>query len=582
MTVRLRAICVALIAVLAAGCSGGGSSPTPAGAGTNHRPKGSLRLTIHIPHRSPAPHGRHGRYVSPATTSMSLDVEGPTIVKQNVGLLPTSTGCSSSDTSTDCALTLTLAPGDYTATIDTFDAGNTKLSTAQAVPFTVTAGTSNPIALTLSGIPSKVVALPATLASVQNPAGGIDLLGTANRRLFVEALDADGNMIFGAGAPTFTVAKTAGNLLLTLTQPAATSPNSFFVKPPAAYSASTATLTMTASYSGQATDGCAQSGAVCTGTVNVGMREILAVGESTSNAVLLYELPQTTPFATISANVVQPEALTFDLNGNLFIGNCGTCVASGSDSVLEFAPPYNGSAAATISSGISNPVALTTDASGDLFVANKLANSVFFYAPPFTGNPASIAANGPVGLALDNSADLFIANQGSNTVTAFVPPYTGAAAVTIANGINTPLGLAFDPSGNLFVINQLPNTGALTEYATPISNGMNATNTIAAGINAPQSLAIAPATGNVHVPVTGAGSKVQVYDAPVFNGMNPSNTTSNGLSTPSVVVVDGAGEEFVANFGGNNVTAYTSNNYNGNPVLTIPNVTAPISLAILP
>jgi hypothetical protein len=62
------------------------------------------------------------------------------VVNQTVNLTPTSAGCSSTLASTQCVLTLALAPGSYSVVATTYDhlnAGGNVLSSAQNVAVTI-------------------------------------------------------------------------------------------------------------------------------------------------------------------------------------------------------------------------------------------------------------------------------------------------------------------------------------------------------------------------------------------------------------------------------------------------------------
>ncbi|HTA37777.1 MAG TPA: kelch repeat-containing protein [Candidatus Acidoferrales bacterium] len=275
-----RAAFVAAAFALTA-CSSNATSPLAPSAGmasarAPHR--GKLVVRIHVPkkHR----HKRRGaQYISPATQSMTLAIAGPTPVNRTVGLTPTSTGCSSSLTGTFCTLTIPgLLPGSYTATISTYDgaagAGN-ELSAAQAIGFSIVAGVDNSIGITLSGIPVATLVAPANANSLANGFGIFDLEGQGAHAFVAHSVDADGNIIAGAGAPTFTIGTPSGSLAGVTASPSSTvvsAPNTFRVTPPATYAAGTAQFTVTPTFTGQSTDGCAQTGANCSGaTVIVAM-----------------------------------------------------------------------------------------------------------------------------------------------------------------------------------------------------------------------------------------------------------------------------------------------------------------------
>jgi hypothetical protein len=118
-----------------------------------------VRLRITIPQTNSGVVGGKLRpaYISVATQSAIINVtpQGSSIsvsgYPHTMNLTPTSVGCSSSLSSTVCAIALAFAPGSYNVTLTTYDqtggVGNV-LSAAQSVPFTITSGAANLIALT--------------------------------------------------------------------------------------------------------------------------------------------------------------------------------------------------------------------------------------------------------------------------------------------------------------------------------------------------------------------------------------------------------------------------------------------------
>jgi hypothetical protein len=68
----------------------------------------------------------------------------------------------------------------------------------------------------------RLVVIPLTPLSTTNGSGAFHLVGAGVHPFLVEALDADGNLIIGSGAPTFTIGAPSGTLGATSTQPATT------------------------------------------------------------------------------------------------------------------------------------------------------------------------------------------------------------------------------------------------------------------------------------------------------------------------------------------------------------------------
>ncbi|MHB8357741.1 MAG: hypothetical protein ACYDDQ_13745 [Vulcanimicrobiaceae bacterium] len=568
-----RFLGVLAAAALLAGCAGGphGSSVLPTSPTTNGKGTGTAVFVINVPQQSASSASRSAtsvrtkgvrpQYLSTATQSIVIAISGPTTVNETAGLTVNSSGCTSSLASTICTLTVPgLQAGSYTATLTTYDgytsgtntATGNVLSAAQAIAFTITAGQSNTINISLSGVPASTVVAPVGVITVGNASGGYDLYGQGAHTFVVESLDADGNIIAGAGAPLFTIGAVSGSLSPVTTSPSggsttsASAPNSFTVTPPTTFASTTASFTVTPTFTGQATDGCTQTGANCAPvTVTVGMKYLLLLFVANgskifggSGTVTEYAPPYTgAPTATISNSVNDPGGLAFDSSGNLFVAN------QANNNVTEYAPPYTGAPTATISNSVNVPWGVAFDSSGNLFVANLATNNVTEYAPPFSNSSAPTATisnsvNKPVGLAFDSSGDLFVANLTNNNVTEYAPPYTGAPTATISNSVNVPNGLAFDSSGDLFVANVLGYN--VTEYAPPYTNTPTIISNSMGSGGRPAGLALDP-SGNLFVAIyTYPGppllSGPVLEYAPPYTGA-PAATISNSVTTPVGVAI---------------------------------------------
>ncbi len=502
----LRFLGVLIAAALLAGCAGGshGSSMLPTSPTTNGRGTGTAVFVINTPQRSASAASRSAtsvrtkgvrpQYLSTATQSIVIAINGTGSTSYSstvtAGLTVNSSGCTSTLASTICTLTVPgLQAGSYTATLTTYDgytsgtntATGNVLSAAQAIAFTITAGQSNTINISLSGVPASTVVIPAGAITVGNGSGGYDLFGQGAHTFVVESLDADGNIIAGVGAPLFSIGAVSGSLSPVTTSPSggsttsASAPNSFTVTPPTTFASTTASFTVTPTFTGQATDGCTQTGAHCAPvTVTVDMkylaRALFVVNNGSSN-VTEYALPYTggAPTATISNSVNAPAGLAVDSSGNLFVAN------NGNSTVTEYALPDTNNAAPKMTiSNVTTPSGLAFDSSDDLFVANYGNGKVTEYAPPYTGTPTTVSLSGLSHancLAFDSSDHLFVSDDWGN-VTEYAPPYTGTPIATISNSVGTPQGLTFDSSGNLFVANWFT---AVTEYAPPYTGAPTAT-----------------------------------------------------------------------------------------------------------
>jgi sugar lactone lactonase YvrE len=600
--IRNATLLVAL--ALLAGCTGRSDLVPPNSSAPNAEHRVAATLRIRIPkaarHVRVVRDGRP-RYVSAATKGMTLDITGPTHVSETVGLTPTSTGCRSSVTDTSCTLTLALAPcpssaSCYTATIATYDdvscisgcripVGANELSTAQNVAFGITAGLNNEILLTLSGIPAQLVLVPLSIFTTVGNDGDppttilrdVQVIGLGPHQLLVQALDADNNIIVGAGSPTYSVTQTAGPPNFTIAAPTVTSPNTFTLTPPATFAAGTAQLTVKASYAGQPTDGCAPPSAKCSLTVNAKMLQMLAVANVTggccgTGALTLYALGDAQPLATLENDVDLPNAVAADPSGNVYVGNgnssviefpAGTAVVGGSmnlspsglnvtslttdssgdlfvglggagSAVDEFAPQAS-SPSRVITAGLDDPVALACDANGRLYVVNQSGQSVTEYDPGST--TAAVTINGfglPVGLAVGSGAtpDLYVADQGGTALWRF--PYNSDVSngdVGGAQGASAPISAVLDDAGNVYAGNTTP-FDTIGKWPATAAWPVAATATYATGIDEPVSLLI-DANGNLVV-ANRVASTVEAFPA---GSTVPSLTLTNGIATPSSIAI---------------------------------------------
>ncbi|HEY1867534.1 MAG TPA: hypothetical protein VGG70_04505, partial [Candidatus Cybelea sp.] len=337
---------------------------TVAPPGTSTAPQGFVTPPVSTP--QPAP----GAPAAPGSQLLAINVSGPTTISQTVSVGPNSSGCTQAPGGSTCQLALSLPAGTYTGTV-----ANT------AIAFTVLAASSNVLNLTLGGIPTQAVVVPASSASATNGQGGIDLYGAGRHAMLVELLDANQNVMVGGNGATFSLNQAGGSLQLSVAQAAAAAPNLFFVSAVSAPNGASALLRATVNYAGPANP-CAQSAAVCAGTARVDLRQILAVANSGVNTVTLYIVGQLNPLATIQNGVLSPQALAFDAAGDLFVANQA-------GSVTEYVPPYN-QPPVSITTGINHPQSLTVDARGNVFVANgNGSNTVTVYSPPYGGPPTA-------------------------------------------------------------------------------------------------------------------------------------------------------------------------------------------------
>src|SRR5579863_645657 len=155
---------------------------------------------------------------------------------------------------------------------------------------------------------------------------------------------------------------------------------------------------------------------------------------------------------------------------------------------------------------------------------------------------------GPAGVAVDGAGNLYVSDDGNSRVLEYTTPYIGGA-----NGMAANLAI-----GQSDLVSNSCNQGAAVS-ATSLCN--------------PQGVAL-DGTGNLYVADVG-NSRVLEYNAPLSTGMaatfvlgqanfvsNGCNTngglTANSLCNPTGVVLDGAGNLYVADENNNRVLEYNT------------------------
>ena len=532
------AVAAALLGASLSACGGGASSgATPVTAGPASVGRGTTTINVTVPAPTTgASAARRPQYISSSTTQLVVDIQANSVevqgFPQTFGLTPTSPGCSVVGGSTQCTLTVSLAAGTYAVVLTAKDAVGQSLSTT-SVPLTVNASSNNPLNVTLSGVLSSIVVTPTSPLVTGTQAAGFTLVGQGVHAFTVNALDIDGNVMIGPGAPTFNVSST-GTLALAVATPAPTSPNVFSVSPPSTLSVAAGSLSIAAHYAAGLTNPCPVVADVCTTGVNVSMQALLAIIESAQ--VTLYPEGSTTVLATITSGLVLASAGAFDSSGNLFVADQYL------NDVQEYAPPYTG-APTTISSGINLPDALVVDPAGDIYVANtsNLATTIEEFAPGATTPSRTIArVSGASSMCLDPSGDLITVDNGANgEIDEYLPGATTSAySVT---GVLFPDSVSCDPSGNVWVARYGDDFGteitSVDKYTAHLVYS-----TSLGGVTGPAALAT---DANYIYVGNGGGSSTNVI---LFNNPNLTiaATITSGLSYPLKIVVDGLGNIFVA------------------------------------
>jgi hypothetical protein len=496
--------------------------------------RGTARFVIKIPPQ-PAAAQRKPAYISPATQSITIVLSGPTPTNVTSNLTPTTSGCSSTLASTSCALTIALMPGAYTGSITTYDGANgtgNLLSANQTVAFTIVSGQSNTVSLTLNGVPHQILISSLTNAATLS-GSTYTLAGPIAASFEVAALDIDGDIIFGAGAPTFTISQTSGSAM-TVVGPTTAKPNGFTLMPPAGNAASAA-FTITATF-GDAT--CTQTGAVCTTTLaTLTHQQTMIVDEG--NAVAVLPWPYTgTPTYLSGINYAPGYAYdaAFDASGNLYF------VDFGAADVKVYAPPYTGAPTMTLGDGtLYYPEAVAIGPNGTVFVSD--AHAIFEFALPYTTAPTAHISSGQseaVAMLFDAAGNLYAANYGNNTVTRYAPPYTQAPTV-LGTGIYEVSVLGVTPGGIAFA-SATPSyyEAQFSEFVPPYTSPT----TITADANEVTAFAIGPDGSTLFVGQSGY-SRIDQYAPPYTSVL--AQTPGQTAQSPVSLSFDAAANLYSAN-----------------------------------
>ncbi len=285
----------------------------------------------------------------------------------------------------------------------------------------------------------------------------------------------------------------------------------------------------------------------------------LYVADYGNSTVTMYLHPARKLKQTISQNIQTPASIAVDSSGTAYVANCGgACGDDGSVAVIS----KTGKTVRVITDGISRPESLVVDSQGNLYVANVgfayetssyyyLPASIAMYAPGSQSPKVTITRVArPSMLALDASENLYVANHG------FVSEYGPQLGGLIRSiTIRAPLSFAFDASDNLYVGNNSGRDQSNVEVFAP--GATKPFETIKNGVNQPYAMTMDPA-GNLYVANT-FGNDVTVY---AIGSTTPFATISQGIAQPRAITLDESGNVYVANAQANSVTEYAAGTFN--------------------
>jgi sugar lactone lactonase YvrE len=556
MTKIFKALCTVAATVAVSACGGAGTTTVPrvAGAEAATAARVPASIVLKIPAASAASAKRRARYVSIVSRSTKIVVAAAAGCAQcsqtqtlEVQLTGQSSPCTTGPGGTTCTIALSLNPGSYAGSLIVYDGvldaqghvtGKT-LSENTSFPIAIALGQSNAIGVVLDGVPASLtptVLTPSTLIIGTKVVNGsattiYRLIGnSATGQFTVTAKDADGNVIAGAGAPTYTANATNGFT-------ASANGNTMTLNAPPAFTKQTGALTVQANSSA-----CTDPAAVCSIAVPIGFDQIIAVADTGGGNVSVWPIGASAPSATITTGINGPYSVAFSSDGTLFVANYNNSTVTG------YAPPYTGTPF-TVSSHVSNPDAIAIDANNDLIVANYGGANVTIYPPPYTTTTPVTLNTGsfPAALAIDATQHLWIVSS-SGALYRYPTPYVAGAfdkgIGTAPTTFNHPSGIALDSTGRLYVANSGNNN--LLRFDPPYSSQAPSA-TIPSTVAQPMTQPANVIVGQNDVVLAGSQDGLDVYDA-AGNGLG---VFSVKFYKPRGEAIDQDGVVWVATGSGN-------------------------------
>lgn len=479
----------ALFSLALASCGGGNGAPSMLPASVPHSAPpaaGRAKIVIfvsgdlHIAAKPAA--SKRPRYISAATKSVAITIRpqvGTGSKKFNSNLTPNSPNCAPSPLV--CTIVVSLVPGKYVAAIATYDGvlnsnknpTGKELSANQNVPITITSSGTASTNITLGGIPKTVLFVPSPGSKLAgNPATGFTLTRCAAgvQSVNVFGLDADGNIILGAGAPSVTLA--SNNAQLAVATPSPASPNTFKLTPPAppSYASFGGLATLTAQVVPSASSGAATIG------------KAVKVTFSSDVCGVFTEFPVPTSSSGPFGIVAGPDgAVWFTEYSGAKIGRIPTTATVASPQITEYPVPTAASGPMQIASGPDGALWFTECAASQIGRIPTSGSPIFEFATP-------THASFPQGITQGADGAMWFAESSGNKIGRI--PTSGPIAITeyaVPTASSQPFSIVAGPSSTLWFaepganqIGTLPLAGSpVTEY--PVPTHASATKVLALG-----------------------------------------------------------------------------------------------------
>ena len=297
-----------------------------------------------------------------------------------------------------------------------------------------------------------------------------------------------------------------------------------------------------------------------------------------------------------SATFNQPAAVAVDASLNVYVADSANhairlLTPAGVVSTLAGTGVAGKADGPAVTAAFHTPMGVAVDAAGNVYVADTQNHTIRQISAGIVSTLAGTAGvagsadgtgvkasfSGPTSLAVAASGTLFVADTGNQTVRALK---AGGVVTTLAGKAGTfgdtnalgktatfytPRGLALDGASNLYVADADNN---LIRVITPVGNVSNFAgvagspgwaegtgttvafnNPVGLAVNAAGTLYVAEATNHIIRMVTAAGQSSTVAGTPQMAGYQDGPGAAAAFQAPSDVVLDGAGNLYVADAG---------------------------------